>query len=197
MTRCGAAETQQRQAYPLSYARSRSSGGLERSLPHHDRPPVWGWRDGWMAGVIERATTGIPAPRKSSSCLLTYSLQLHGTEHIFSQIISSPHARGHGGHCSLHQRHQAARDGGLQGPSSIQRSRRSPTPISLLIDRRAHQCRCRNIHHYASNSPPCPFFVTFPGPGPFAGTCAPRTLRFRPAPFYKNGATDTPCESLR
>jgi hypothetical protein len=38
MTRCGAAETKQRQAYPLPYALSRSSGGLERSLPQHDRP---------------------------------------------------------------------------------------------------------------------------------------------------------------
>jgi len=38
MTRCGAAETKQRQAYPLPYALSRSSGGLERSLLQHDRP---------------------------------------------------------------------------------------------------------------------------------------------------------------
>ena len=39
MTRCGAAETsRQRQAYPLSYVLSRSSGGLEPSLPQDDRP---------------------------------------------------------------------------------------------------------------------------------------------------------------
>jgi hypothetical protein len=38
MTRLSAAETKQRQAYPLSYPLSRSSGGLKRSLPQDGSP---------------------------------------------------------------------------------------------------------------------------------------------------------------
>lgn len=162
-----------RQAYPLWYARSRSSGGLERSLPHHHRPPVWGW----MPRVLERATTG----KASSTSTAFSSLPAHSTlsssrmeEKAFTPTTDcSPRPRGHGGRCSLQPvacssdikpRETAA----CRGPRPSNAHGDLQRQSALLIHRRAHQCRCRNTHHHASNSPPCPFFVTSNRAGPSA-----------------------------
>ncbi|KAJ5028009.1 hypothetical protein PSV09DRAFT_2262667 [Bipolaris maydis] len=70
MTRCGAAETRQRQAYPLSYPLTRSRGGLERSLPGDRRRRSGGCPPGDRAGsrnALRRASWTSTGGSSSSS----------------------------------------------------------------------------------------------------------------------------------